>query len=317
MLRIIIFILIGIAAGYLFHDYLSNKKIDKYPHIVPSSIFQEDCLPANKVENELFEKVGSLYSVAQNQNNLSILIGLNKFLSQGVYRYIDKKPFKVCSPDWLYKHVGSVITESNGLNYRLQEEHLKLIQQIRNPSDYIISKVSDIAFKDKAVYEYLNYGDFRIDLRPRARTILAQYKESAKQYAKDAYQDLNAITQVGTSSAQIVASANYLDSLDIIEAMMFEILESVPDTKPIPFDERDRFIELGYALILAGDAATNHTAPLEEMLNREVMSWAGHFGRIELKPKKVCDIINAINPDNKITTSYQFCMDDDYPYAKG
>lgn len=146
--------------------------------------------------------------------------------------------------------------------------------------------------------------------------ILAQSKAIAKKYAERAYPLISSSSPLGTTAAQIAASANYMDTLQIIEELMSDILSSVPKNQAIDYNKRNRFRELGYALILAGNDAKGHIKPLEEMLNRKVMSWAGWYGTLELSPKRMCDILNRIDSDNSVTPQHEFCVDDEYPYPK-
>ena len=316
MFKNIILIVIGIAVGVyattLFHD----KGDDKFVSAYPITDFYSSCVAANDSEKRVYSLVNELFLVAEEQNLLWIGIGIQKFLASGITRREGENSVRVCPPLGFYNSIGESITKTKALEARLEDYQLRVMQKIENPTPYIVAKAEDIAFSKNPYIEVGRYSKDRIDLRPRARIILAQNKEASKKVASKAYSEISAKDPLGTSAAQIAAKANYKDSLQIIESLMNEIIDVHSNGEAIGFEARDRFRELGYALILAGEPARSHTAPLEKILDRKVKSWAGHFGAVELSPKRMCLILNQINPDNEITKKYDYCSDKDYPFAQ-
>lgn len=316
MARAIALIILGIAIGIYGSSLYREKGDDEFVRAYPNVDLYSNCIEANDSEKRIFELTDELFSVAEQQNALWLGIGIQKFLASGITRRDKSNARKVCPPAGLYDSIGRSITDNNSLEARLEDYQLQVLQKIENPTPYITDKLETIAFSSSPYIETDPYSKDRIDLRPRARVILAQNKKSALKYAPRAYKEISSQNPLGTSAAQIAAKANYKDTLLVIERLLNKILDTTPPNEAIDFEARDRFMELSYALILAGEPAKKHTAPIEKILSRKVKSWAGHFGAIELKPKRMCLILDKINPDNEQTKKHEYCKDDAYPLAQ-
>ena len=302
--------MLGALSTYFLYRVDPQRTV--YAKLGPASfgLNRTACTPLTSNEIESVDTALTLLELsARNSSNIGLIISLKQHINHLL------KPG--CATGIITARYSEIITKHQLLNEsRLSRNDLSTVSIISKPSEYMLKEVENLAFSNSYYNEYSDYPKTQTDLRPMARSILALKKSFSTEVVIKAYNEISSHHPLGTSAAQIAASANYRDSPLVIERLMTEILDNTPANEAVDFEKRDRFIELSYALMLAGPVAKKHTAPLEKILNRKIKSWAGHFGAIELHPKKICLILDAINPENKETPKHSFCMDEDYPWEQ-
>lgn len=303
----ILLFMLGAVSTYFI--YRVEPQRTAYAKLGPASfgLSRTACTPLTNNEIKSIDTALTLLELsASSPSNIGIVISLKQHINHLL------KPG--CATGATTARYSEIITKYRLLNEsRLSYNDLSTVSIINKPSEYMLKEVENLAFSDSYYNEYSDHPKTQTDLRPMARSILALKKSFATETVIKSYNEISSHHPLGTTAAQIAASANYRDSLLVIERLMTEILDSTPANEAVDFEKRDRFIELSYALILAGPAAKKHTAPLEKILNRKIKSWAGHFGAIELHPKKICSILDAIDPENKEIQKHSFCKDENYP----
>jgi hypothetical protein len=263
------------------------------------------CVAANAHERELFEAAASVLEVTAHDKISPLKIGAEKFLGRGAYRQEGKNSVPVCPPDGIYERISQIVTSNETLIPRLVEYQLRLASKL-NPSPHIVKAVGDSAFNpDPQESEYFKHRD----IRPYARATLAGFGRHASEFSKVAYESMSDKDSLGTGAAQIAVATGYLDALPRVEAMMNNILSSIPKDKVIPWDTGNRLYELSYAIYFAGPEGKDHVAPIKELMTRTVEKWAPPFGMLDLPPKPMCQVLSRISGPEAIEP-YNFCFDD-------
>jgi len=263
------------------------------------------CVPANAHERELFEAAVSALEATAPDKISPLKIGAEKFLGRGAYRQEGKKTVPVCPPEGIYGRVSQIVTRNETLIPRLVDYQLQLASRLE-PSQHIVEALGNSAFNSTPQEsEYFKHRD----IRPFARTILAGFGRHASEFSKVAYDSMSDKDSLGTGAAQVAVATGYRDALPRVEAMMNDILSSIPKDKVIPWDTRNRLYELAYAIYFAGPDGKEHIAPIKELMTRTVQRWAPPFGMLDLPPKPMCQVLSRISgPD--AAKPYGFCFDD-------
>ena len=154
-----------------------------------------------------------------------------------------------------------------------------------------------------------------MDLRPVARVILAGYGKPAARYLPLARAQRSVRDSLGTGAAQITAAVGDASDLASIETLMADALARIPVEQTLKIEERDRLYELAYALAIAKDRARAHVAPVKDLMRRKVGSNATFFGIVELWPKQMCLVMEAIEGAPSVA-GYDYCRDKDYPFPQ-
>ena len=302
--------MLGALSTYFI--YRAAPQRTAYAKLGPASfgLSRTACTPLTGNEIKSIDTALTLLELsASSPSNIGIVISLKQHIN-----YLLKPG---CATGATTARYSEIITKYQLLNERrLSHNDLFTVSLIHKPSEYMLKEVENLAFSDSYYNEYSHHPKTQTDLRPMARSILALKKTFSTEAVIKSYNEISSHHPLGTAAAQIAASANYRDSPLLIERLMTEILDDTPANEAIDFEKRDRFIELSYALMLAGPVAKKHTAPLEKILHRKIKSWAGHFGAIELHPKKICLILDAIDPENKEIQKHPFCKDENYPWEQ-
>jgi len=314
--------LVGLLLGILlaiFSAKSGDEKIDKSSKIVQSSPLPNipsHCLTSTQEELTIQQLAFDTLQNSIEHQIYTLKIGATKFFAHGMYREDNNKSVSVCIDASYYKNIDNLFNLHNALRHKLVEYELNLIEKMPNISKYTSSKVANIAFsKKKDIYLVDSiFENEKIDLRPKARMILSKHPEIAHEYAEQAFLEISSNDRLGTSAALISSSGKHKNSIDKINYLLSGILESEKDI--ITYRNYARFMELAYALTLSEDNAEDYSDSLIEILSREVESAAPPFGTITLKPKYICNILSSNKNNKKLLSSYDFCLDKDYPLAQ-
>lgn len=247
------------------------------------------CVPENTEERKAYEAAIAILELEN--NGLFLDIGAKKFLAAGMYRREAKKSDPVCPPQDIYERALNSNSLKKEIKYRLVEYELKFFSRLPAQNANIIQAVEKFAFNEKPQQSELFNSR---DIRPYARTVLAGFGKSASGVSSTAYQKMSADDSLGTGAAQISAATGHPDALPRIQALMEDLLSSVPRDKSVPRALRNRLYELAYAIYFSGDAAKGYTAPIRSLMERQVDSWAPPFGMIPLHPKRMCELLKRI-----------------------
>jgi hypothetical protein len=221
--------------------------------------------------------------------------------------YIGKKApdrVRVCAPRDIYLRVARLPIWQNELKNRVSETHLELFSKLPEVNDDIVNAVGRAAFDTQPLQGIIRFKD----IRPYARTILAGFGTRAAAYSAQAFDTMSNADSLGTGAAQIAVATRHPDVLPRVKLLMDELLSSVPADKTIPFNSRNRLYELAYAISLGGDDAKAYAAPVKTLMARKVQSWAGHYGMLDLRPKRMCAILERIEGSTAVE-AYDFCID--------
>jgi len=311
---VIIIAVLAFSAGWLSRFLGSDAAGRKVPEWKLASAIPDlaasNCVEANPEERKVFElAANTLDLVAEQKNILWLGIGAQKFLSIGLSRAGSVKPVPICPPQDIYGRVADTLTTSQGLKGRLEEYQLRMISKFPHRSEYIVDAVANSAFNETPQESEVFKNQ---DIRPFARTVLASFGKQASKYAAVAYDKMSPDDSLGTGAAQVAAATGHPGALDRIQNMMDDILSSVPDNRAIPWDARNRLYELAYAVYRDDDGAKQHTAPIRKLMMRKVQSRASPFGMVELRPKRMCDVLERIEGAASVE-EYRFCGDDKIP----
>ncbi len=165
----------------------------------------------------------------------------------------------------------------------------------RDPS--IVQDVASAAFLNMPIEE----GPF-FDIRPKARSVLASFGTAAGPWREQALSSMNSDDSLGTSAAQVAAASGDSEAIDQVAALFRETLDREPTNGAVPVAKGERLVELAYALGAAGPQARSHVPTLIRFLNRDV-EYGSHFGILELPPKGVCRVLEAIGGQDAIESA--------------
>jgi hypothetical protein len=172
----------------------------------------------------------------------------------------------------------------------LYEDGISLAEQLGPRDPQIVDAVARTAFHEILIPD----DPFGTDLRPYARLVLAEFGSPAKKWAGQALAQLSANDQLGTGAAQIAVAGGEPRALPAVQNLMAHILTITPVGKPIPRKSRNQLYELAFALGMAGEDAQPYGAPLIQLLDRTVESWAPPFGMVHLQPARMCAVAEHI-----------------------
>jgi hypothetical protein len=195
---------------------------------------------------------------------------------------------------------------------RLVEYQLELAFRLPARNTNVVEAVGKSAFSSQ-----VQESDIfkQRDIRPYARTVLASFGRDAQAFQALAYEQMSMEDSMGTGAAQVAAATRHPGALPRIERMMEEALAGVPVDGVVPRAVRDRLYELAWAIYFAGDAGKAHTKPIHLMMHRKVQSLAPPFGMVELRPKRLCNILAGIEGAESLKP-YAFCLDDNVPFEQ-
>ena len=306
--------ILAFAAGWFSRSRDSDpaKREWKLAGAIPN-VPAFNCVAATPNERKAFELAAATLELAAEQKNVLWLdIGAKKFLGSSLHRTGSKSPSPVCPPQDIYGRAADIVTTSQGLKGRLQEYQLRMVANFPYQSEYIIDAVAKSAFNESPQESEVFKNE---DIRPFARTVLAGFGKQASRYAAVAYDKMSPDDSLGTGAAQVAAAAGHPGALDRVQKMMEEILSSIPENRAIPWNTRNRFYELAYALHFAGDDAKQHSAPIRSLMRRKVQSHAPPFGMVELSPKRMCALLSSIER-TETAIEYEFCGNTRIPFEQ-
>lgn len=264
------------------------------------------CVPATETERAIFEHaLTSLEISGKNRGVLWLGIGAQRFLGGYLYRGETGKSVAVCPPPDIYARASDLLTEYKGFSARLADYQFELATKLPHRSDYLVDAIGNSAFNASRQPSEIFP---RKDMRPYARMVLAGFGPKAAKYSDTALKEMSTKDSLGTSAAQVAAAAGHPEALPRIRSMMKELLHGVPNNKAIPWHTRNRLYELAYAIRFAGDRGKEFTEPLRELMSRKVQSWAPPFGMVELNPKQMCEVLEAIEGKAAIR-GFGYCAD--------
>jgi hypothetical protein len=196
-----------------------------------------------------------------------------------------------CPPVELHDAVTKAAIKANVFGRPfLFEDAISLAEQLGPRDPQIVDAVARSAFYSSPIPE----DTFRTDLRPYARLVLAEFGPAAGKWAEQALVQVSANDQLGTGAAQVAVAGRASRALPEVQRLMAQILSATPQDKPIPRLSRNRIYELAFALGMDGEDAQLYAAPLIELLDRTVESWAPPFGMLQLHPARMCSVAEHI-----------------------
>jgi hypothetical protein len=271
------------------------------------------CVSPNERERSLLELAVSAIEQSGEGNPNWLDIGAQKYLARHQFRREGSHYIAVCTPAEVLRRVASAFEVRKGLGKgRLVEYQLELAFRLPTRSTNVVEAVGKSAFSSQ-----VQESDIfkQRDIRPYARTVLASFGREAQAFQALAYEQMSMEDSMGTGAAQVAAATRHPGALPRIERMMEEALADVPVDGVVPRAVRDRLYELAWAIYFAGDAGKAHTKPIHLMMNRKVQSLAPPFGIVELRPKRLCNILAGIEGAESLKL-YAFCLDDNVPFEQ-
>ena len=243
-----------------------------------------------------------------------LAIGAERMLGHGIYRQVGDDPHRVCPPSDLYARAQRSPEVRNSFRAYLERYQFDLAARFPDPPPHIVDAIAAVAFSDTPHPGREQYGP-NPDLRPVARVILAGYGKQAARYLPVARGQVSAKDSLGTGAAQVSAAVGDASDLARIESLMADALARIPVERTLKIEERDRLYELAYALAIAKERARPHVAPIKDLMRRKVGSNATFFGVVELQPKQMCLVLEAIEGASSVK-GYGYCRDEVYPYPQ-
>jgi hypothetical protein len=317
----VVIVIAGVVGFSVGRSSTSNSPPIKRPELakaIPIWIEQlrdpTRCRVATDREAEVYSTAVKALELEADTRPLWLGIGAQQFLSIGLYREEEHDSSPICPPAGIYARAANAITASKSFSTYLVDYQLRLAGKLPDPSPYVVSAVAAVAFEEKAHHTQDVYLPL-LDLRPIARTVLASYGGSASAYRERAFGVMSANDSLGTGAAQIAAATGDPAALDRVKMLMEGILSSIPKAEGIGLEQRDRLYELAYAMYFAGPDAAKYASPIQELMDRKVMSRAPPFGLVDLPPKQMCHVLDKIFGQHQSPSkSYAFCRDKEYPY---
>jgi hypothetical protein len=311
-LKAILLIGAGVAVGVWLSPQGSSKK-GRSAELEQAQLFKNirSCAEPTSEETKTFTLAADMLEQNLRARGLWLDIGVEKFLAHGLYRTIDKQmSVPVCAPQGVYSRAGKAITKRRGFRGHIERYQLELAARISDPSPYIVEKVGKVAFsEDKHVERKWPYRD----IRPLARSVLANYGKHARKYLEVARAQMSDKDSLGTSASQIAVVAGDDSDLSKVEKLMRNRLASIPQDRTLSINERNRLYELAHAFVYVGTRANSYIGPVKSLMTRKVKSNATMFGLVDLSPKQMCHVLEAVG-DFKALAEFAYCKDPKYPY---
>jgi len=313
LIQVILLIGVGMALG----AWLSSQgKKGRTPELEQARLLKNvrPCAEPTAEESKTYSLAADMLEQNLRAKGLWLDIGVEKFLAHGLYRETTEKGMSVlvCAPENIYSRAGRAITQRRGLNAYIERYQLELAARIPDPSSYIVEKVGEIAFSQEPHVERV--WPYR-DIRPLARGVLANYGKHAIRYLDKARAEMSDHDSLGTSASQIAGAAGDDSDLSKVEVLMRQRLASAPPEHALSIDERNRLYELAYTFTYAGTRAAPYVGPVKALMTRKVKSNATMFGLVDLNPKQMCHVLEAVG-DAKAISDYDYCQDPKYPYPQ-
>jgi hypothetical protein len=220
-------------------------------------------------------------------------IGASRYFSQPQIRGTGTDAREICPPANLYPRLSELLVRKryfDGAYLFHDEVGLARATGARDPK--IVDATGRTAFHEAPI---IGDDPLKRDVRPLARTVLAEFGAASAAYRERAFAEMSADTAMGTSAAQLAVAAGHPGALERTKALMTDTLDRHKD--PIPRNVRDRLFELAYALAFAGQQAVPFMDPVYAMLDRRVESWAPPFGMIDLEPATLCLVLLRVGGD--------------------
>ncbi len=270
------------------------------------------CLEPTSQEVE--QAAHALRSFELNRRATPMTIGATSYFSRLRYRRIEgERSREVCPPYDLYPRLAELLVNQNyfGGAYIFKDE-LGIARMMGPRDPAIVDAVARTAFNPHPIMED---DVLKRDIRPLARSVLAEFGSAASAYGQQAFDQMSGDTALGTGAAQIAVAAGHPGALARTEELMDEILGQFPDT--IPRDSRNRIFELAYALAFAGPQARDHLDPVLDILDRRVESWAPPYGMVELEPVAMCLVLERVGgPEAEARLSEPPCNTERRVYSR-
>lgn len=304
---------VGIIIGaWIF----SPAKYPRTPELELARLLKSirSCVEPSSEEIKTYSLAADMMEQNLRARGIWLDVGVEKFLAHGFFRQMAKNEMSapVCAPKDIYSRAGQVITQERGLDAYIERYQLELVAKIPNPSPYIVERVGEVAFSQEPHVE--REWPYR-DIRPLARGVLANYGHQALKYLEIARTQMSDQDSLGTSASQIAGAIGGDSDLSKVEMLMRQKLASMPPEHTLSIDERNRLYELAYTFTYAGTRALTHVGPVKTLMARKVKSNATMFGLLDLKPKQMCHVLEAVG-DFEALSEYDYCQDSKYPYPQ-
>jgi hypothetical protein len=196
----------------------------------------------------------------------------------------------VCPSPRLYAEVKQAAIRAHLFDPRrpLSEVQLafvsKLVRELGIRDPFLMEAVARTAFHEILVPSDL----FHSDLRPVARSILAEFGSDAEKWSAQAFSLMGAEDPLQTTAAQLAVASGHPQALARTRDLMASLLATLPATKPVPRRVRNRLYELAYAMSASTIDTAPYSGPVADLLGRKVESWAPPYGMIEMPPSLMC-----------------------------
>lgn len=295
------------ATGHFWKP--KSAEYDLADAIPPSGLLIDrlgSCVEPNERERALVKVAVDALTFSADEAGF-LAIGAEKFLSRGLHRESERKSTRVCDLTEEYDRAAQVIRNSDHFRRgRVVEYQLELIARLPGPREDLAEVVAASAFSD-TVQQSEDFPDR--DIRPLARATLAGLGPLARPYANIAFAQITIEDSMGTGAAQVAIAGEHPAALQTAEKLMADKLATLPKDRAVPRDARNRLYEMAYALSFGGVQAKQHLAPLQDLMNRKVQSWAPPFGMIELPPRRMCRVLARILNVPTADLEFRYCAD--------
>ncbi|MCG2592458.1 hypothetical protein LZ009_06640 [Ramlibacter sp. XY19] len=278
---------------------------------LPVHLLGQACEPPSDRELKMFDAAAQAIEVDDGPISNWLTIGAQRLVGYGLLRQRARDTVRICPPAAVLERIGAALTAPKGLGAgQLVEYQYQLAAQLPNPSDFVIGQIGKAAFNDSTQFS----ETFRAqDIRPLARSTLATFGVRAAPFREIALRQMSGDTPLGTGAAQVAAATQAPEARGKVLELFRAKLASVPASAAIPLDQRDRLLELAWAIYLSGDPDHSGRAAIHELMTRKVESRAPPFGVVEISPKRFCLVLERLGGQAAVAR-HQYCLDPKAPY---
>ena len=230
-----------------------------------------------------------------------------RHFSRDQFRQTGKTSIRLCPPIDLYPAITErALAEDDFSPAYLHADEVRLARALGPRDPRIVDAVARTAFHPRVIET--EYPESKQDVRFLARVTLAEFGSASAQWSEKAFSEISADDALGTSAAQIAIATDHQGALEKVSGLLQLILQQNP-TDPIPIRSRDRFYELAYALANAGAKARPFAAPVVNVVDRKVESWAPpFFGILSITPSPMCRVLELVGgPESERVLSQEPC----------
>ena len=169
--KLILIVAVSIFVGFSIGQYeeethtLELELSEALPTWIPFRKEPKHCLEPSEGELALLDNMALSLEILNQEEifHSSLGIGIQKFLSSGIYRSVGSEHSIVCTPPGYFKRIAEAIAASNSMKAYIVKYQLTLAGRMKEPSDEIVEEIAKVAFSELHIN---TYPDHPITLKP-------------------------------------------------------------------------------------------------------------------------------------------------------